>query len=145
PASGSRPMHRRRDHRQGSRRPALDRTMVARQRIECRHKRGRDDHERIGTATRSPGAPPTREEAQDAPWARRHAASKLGIYLDERTSGRGTRQNQDIASGRSCACVCAVASTAAVPEIVSESVPYLEKAAAERVHARRSVLLSTHL
>jgi hypothetical protein len=67
PASGSRPMHRRRDLRPRSRRPPLDGTRVARQRTERRHKPGRDDRERNGTATRTPGAPPTGEEPQGTP------------------------------------------------------------------------------
>jgi len=83
---------------------------------------------------RSLGAPPTREEAQSTPSARGRAASDLRIPVDPRASARGTRQNQDLASSRSCPCVCAVTSASAVPGIFPESVPCLATAAA-RVYA----------
>jgi hypothetical protein len=128
-ASESRPTHRGRDHRHGSRGPALDGPWVARQRTKGRRKPGRDEPEDIGTPARSRGAPTTREEAHGTPSARSRRASKLGIHVGARASARRTRQSQDPASRGSCPCVCSVAGAAAVPAIVAESVPCLATAA----------------
>jgi hypothetical protein len=98
PASGSRPGHRGRDRRHGSRGPTLDGPWVARQGTEGRGKPGRDDPEGIGTPVRSPGAPATREEADNTPSARPRPTSNLGIHVDARAFARRTRQDQDAAS-----------------------------------------------
>ena len=130
PPSESRPTHRERDHRHGSRSPSLDGPWVARQGTEGRGEPGRDGPERAGPPPRSPGAPATREEAHRTPSARPCPPSMLGIRADPRASAQRTRQDQDAARRGSCPRVCAVAGGPAVPAIVAKSVPCLATAAA---------------
>src|SRR5262245_55325559 len=130
PASRSRPTHRGRDHRDGSRGPSLDGPWVAWRGTEGRGEPGRDGPESLGTSARSLGAPPTRQAAHSTPSTRARPAAKLRKYLDARAATRRTRQDQDPASGGSCPRVCAIAGAPAVPTIVAESVPCLATAAA---------------
>src|SRR5437667_116525 len=130
PPSESRPTHRERGHRYGSRSPSLDGPWVARQGTEGRGEPGRNGPERAGPPPRSPGAPATPEEAHRTPSARSWPPSMLGIRADPRASARRTRQDQDPARRGSCPRVCAVADGPAVPAIVAESVPCLATAAA---------------
>jgi hypothetical protein len=67
PASRSRPRHRGRDHRHGSRNPSLDGPWLAWQGTQDRGEPGRDGPERIGTPARNPAATATREEAHGTP------------------------------------------------------------------------------
>src|SRR5262245_2375930 len=77
PASRSRPTHRGRDHRDGSRGPSLDGPWVAWRGTEGRGEPGRDGPESLGTSARSLGAPPTRQEAHSTPSTRARPAAKL--------------------------------------------------------------------
>ena len=87
---------------------------------------------------------PTREEADGTPSPRCRVPPKLDIHVDSRTPARRTRQNQNPARRGSRTSVCATADTPAVLALVPESVPCLEAAAA-RVYARRSLVLSAHV
>ncbi len=140
---GSRPPRRGRDHRDGSRRPSLNRPWVAPHGGGGRGQSRRDPPERAGTPTRDPAAPATRAEARGAVAARAGPAAGLGVHVVARAAARWPRQDADLARRGSGPRVHPVAGAAPVPQPVAESVPCL--ATAGRVCAGRSVVLSPHV
>jgi hypothetical protein len=95
PASGARPTHGGRDHRHGSRGPSLDGPWVAWQGTEGRGWPRRDGPEGLGTSTRSPEAPATREETHGTPSTRAGPAAKLEVRVDARAPAPRRREDKD--------------------------------------------------
>ena len=136
PASRSRPGHRGRRYRHGSRGPSLDGPWVARQGTEVVVSLDVTD-------LRAP-------ELQQEILRLRRRVKKLtallrlalallrssGFMLTHERLPDGRAKMEDLAGRGSCPCVCSVGGTPAVPAIVPESVPCLANSAA-RVCARR--------
>src|SRR6202140_3044991 len=144
PASASRPPHRRRDHRDGPRRPSLDGAWLAGRGTDRCGLSGCDGPHCAGAPTGSLEAAPTRPEAHGAAPARAGRATNLRVSPHGRAPAGRTRQDTNPARRGSCPSACAVAGPLAVPARVAESVPCLAPAAAG-VCARRSVVLSPHI
>jgi hypothetical protein len=143
-APGSRPTYRGPDHRYGSRSPALDGAGVARRGAEGRGQSG--------------GGGPHRTELRQEILKLRRRVEKLaallrlslallhtsGFSLSRSASAGGRSQAADPKRRGSGARVSPVASGPPVPASVAESVSGLASTA-DRVRARRSIVLSSHV
>ena len=132
------------DHRYGSRSPALDRAWVARRDAEGRGQSGGGGPHGAGAPAGDPDAAATRREARGAAPVGARLVTHLRVQALRRASAGRTRQAANPARRGSGARVYPVASGPPVPAYVAESVSSLAPTA-DRVCARRSVVLSSHV